>query len=59
VITNWPFASKVLETDPLGHQTAKRFNSIRQMISLTNAEGRTKSFSYDGLNLARETDFKG
>src|SRR5262249_55032190 len=54
-----PFASKEIDTDPLGHVTVRRFDSLHRLTSQTNAESRTKPWEYDGQNLTRESDYKG
>jgi YD repeat-containing protein len=55
----FPFASKDVETDPLGHTTTKRYDALHRLVSLTNAENRTKQYEYDGENLTKESNFKG
>jgi YD repeat-containing protein len=54
-----PFASKDIETDPLGHQTTKRYDGLHRILSITNADSRSKRYEYDGVNLTRESDWKG
>lgn len=45
--------------DAENHSTVTVFDGLRRPISVTNAGGQTKTFEYDGINLLRESDFKG
>ena len=44
VQSSLPFASKDIETDPLGHTTIKRYDGLRRILSITNADSRTKRY---------------
>jgi len=57
--SNYPFAHKRIDTDPLGHVTTYRFDSLNRLTSVTNAESNTRTITYDGINKVSETDFKG
>jgi YD repeat-containing protein len=37
----------------------KRYDGLRRILSITNADSRTKRYEYDGVNLTRESDWKG
>jgi YD repeat-containing protein len=43
----------------LGHTTTKRYDGLRRILSITNADSRSKRYEYDGVNLTRESDWKG
>ncbi|HWS90118.1 MAG TPA: Ig-like domain-containing protein [Pyrinomonadaceae bacterium] len=45
-------------TDGNGHASVYRFDGLRRLVSLTNAEQKTKNFVYDGIDLLQESDFK-
>ncbi|MGH9763901.1 MAG: hypothetical protein ACREAC_23965, partial [Blastocatellia bacterium] len=56
---DFPFDHKRIDTDPLGHVTTYRYDALNRLTSVTNAEGNTRTLTYDGVNLQFETDFKG
>src|ERR1051325_5473678 len=41
-VLNLPFASKEIETDPLGHQTVKRFDGLRGLLATTHHHSKAK-----------------
>lgn len=52
-------ASREIRTDANSHATVLVFDGLHRLSSLTNADNKTKSYSYDGMNVLRESDFKG
>lgn len=46
-------------TDAEGHPSVYVFDGLGRPSSLKNADNKTKSWSYDGMNLRKESDFKG
>jgi len=57
--SNYPFAHKRIDTDPLGHVTTYRFDSLNRLTSVTNAELNTRTITYHSMNKVSETGFKG
>ena len=45
-------------TDGNGHAGVYRYDGLRRLVSYTNAELKTKSFVYDGIDMLQESDFK-
>jgi YD repeat-containing protein len=44
--------------DALQQKTTYKYDLLRRVISITNAQNKSRSFAYDGINLVAETDFK-
>ncbi len=56
----WPYKTRKQVTDALGGITVSRYDEERRVISETNPESWTRSFTYDPFgNLESETDFSG
>lgn len=45
--------------DALNHSTVTVYDGLRRPTSVTNADGKTKTLQYDGVDLLQESDFKG
>jgi RHS repeat-associated protein len=45
-------------TDANAHATVYAFDGLHRLQSLTNADSKTKTLVYDGMNLLRESDFQ-
>ncbi|HVF51414.1 MAG TPA: Ig-like domain-containing protein [Pyrinomonadaceae bacterium] len=45
-------------TDARQHTTIKVYDALHRLKSITNADNKTKSFKFDGMNLREETDFR-
>ncbi|RPI29625.1 MAG: hypothetical protein EHM61_00940, partial [Acidobacteria bacterium] len=52
-------AHSVTRTDGNSNSTVFHYDALGRLDSVKNAEGATKSFTWDGVNLVAETDFKG
>jgi RHS repeat-associated protein len=46
-------------TDANSHPTVFTFDGLSRISSVKDADNKTRSFEYDGMNLRRESDFKG
>jgi RHS repeat-associated protein len=44
-------------TDANAHKTIVQYDGLRRVRQMTNADGKVKSYTYDGENLRSETDF--
>jgi RHS repeat-associated protein len=47
------------KTDANNHSTVCVYDGLMRLVSLTNADGKLKTYEYDGENLIKESDFKG
>lgn len=50
--------AKETRTDANNHQTTFLYDGLHRVKQLTNADGKAKSFVYDGENLRAESDYK-
>lgn len=51
-------ASTETHTDGNGHESVYRYDGLRRLVSYTDADLKTKTYVYDGVDLLRESDFK-
>jgi len=50
----------LLQTDPMGHETAYSYDGMGRLVSVLTEEGREQTFTYDTLgNMISKTDFGG
>ncbi|RPJ61420.1 MAG: hypothetical protein EHM23_07000 [Acidobacteria bacterium] len=60
VSRTWPYMSRKEVTDAASRKTVYRYDEARRVMSETNPENWTRSFTYDVFgNLETETDFAG
>src|SRR5207248_2787255 len=50
-------ANSETRTDADGHATVHHYDGLRRVDGITNADGKTRSFVYDGEDLREEGDF--
>jgi RHS repeat-associated protein len=46
-------------SDALNHATVMKYDGLRRVASVTDADGKQKLYEYDGMDLRGESDFKG
>ncbi|HEU4932662.1 MAG TPA: Ig-like domain-containing protein [Pyrinomonadaceae bacterium] len=51
--------SKETRTDAKGNATTLVYDGLRRLKSVRNADSKTRTLEYDGINLRQESDFKG
>ncbi|HKU76413.1 MAG TPA: Ig-like domain-containing protein [Pyrinomonadaceae bacterium] len=51
--------NKETRTDAKGNATTLVYDGLRRVTSERNADSKTRSMQYDGINLRQESDFKG
>ena len=52
-------AHKLTRKDANQHESVLSYDGLGRLVSLKNADNRTSTYEYDGMNLRRESDYKG